>query len=287
MSPLLIVQQLSNRELSVLIWGIFLFVLAVIFSSSIRKSFWDVLKTLFSGKILVMLIMNVAFFALVITGIKHLQIWNDYLWKDATFWFFTSFTLLFSANKALEDKNHYKKEFLKLIRWEVVLIFFISLHSFSLAKELIFLPAFSLLILLQTVSSLKAELKKAESFFMLITALTVLFLIGYSIWESFIQPSSTFSISNLYSLIFPIALTVIYIPFLYIFSLYMMYESLFCRFRILIKDRFTFIHRLHIILSCGVRIDAVKEFQKLALQKVYVRSEEDLLKTLKNYRNAN
>lgn len=279
----LILQQLSNRELAIIIWGILLFTLTMTLLPSVRKSFWVVIKTLFSRKILPTLIMNTLLFATLIIGTKYFQIWDNTLWKDAILWFLASFVMLFNSHEALRDKNHYKKAFLKFLKWESILIFFIALHSFSLIAELIFIPIFTFIILLQTVASLKKEFKKAENFLNIIVLSIVLVIIGFSIKESIIQPEKTFSISNLYSLIFPIALTIVYIPFLYIFSLYMIYETLFCRLKIFIKDEFTFIDKIRVVFTCGSKINNVKKFQEMAFQEYYVRSEQDLLKTINSF----
>ena len=282
-----IFEQLTTRELAIIIWSTASTLPFLIFSKKIRGAFWDTLKRLFSGKILFILIMNAILFVVLIVGIKNLQLWNDTLWKDATFWFSASFIMLFNTNRALSDSNYYKKEFLKLLKWEAILIFFISLYPFSLIKELFFVPAFTFLVVLQTVASSKKELKQAETFLGFLTAFVVLFLIGYSIKEAFYQLEITFSTSNLYSFVFPLSLTIIYIPFLYIFSLYMAYESFFCKLSSYLKSDYNLKNKLRIILTCGTKISNVKNFQHMAFQEYYVRSEADLIKTINSFKNAN
>ena len=63
----------------------------------------------------------------------------------------------------------------------------------------------------------------------------------------------------------------------------MIYETLFCRLEIFVKDRFTFIDKIRVILSCGSRINNVKEFQKMTLSVDHVRSKKDLITTINSF----
>ena len=279
----LIFQQLNNRELATIIWGVFLFFLIMIFSSSFRKSFLGIIKTLFSGKIFFMLTMNTILFSVLIIIMKYFQIWSGIFYKDAIFWFLTSFIMLFSANKALTEKSYYKKEFLNLVKWETIIIFVISLHSFSLIKELIFIPIFTGIVIFQAFASTKKDSRQLESFLDILIILISLFLIGFTIKDLVIQPKMFLVTSNLYLFIFPVALTIFYIPFLYAFSIYMIYESFFIRLNTFLKDEFSFKNKLQIIFICGLKISSVKKFQKQALRVNHIRSESDLLDMIKCY----
>lgn len=279
----LIFEQLNNRELATIIWGVFLFLLIMIFSASFRKSFLGLIKTLFSGKIFFMLTMNTILFSILIIGMKYFQIWNNIFYKDAIFWFLASFVMLFSANKALTEKNHYKKEFLNLLKWETVIIFIISLHSFGLVQELIFIPIFTGIIIFQAFVSTKKDSKQLESFLNILIILISLFLIGFTVKNLIVQPEMFLVASNLYLFIFPVILTIFYIPFLYAFSLYMIYESFFSRLNTFLKDKFSFKNKLQIIFICGLKISSVRKFQKQALGVDHIRSESDLSDMIKCY----
>ncbi|MCK5062259.1 hypothetical protein KAR28_06975 [Candidatus Parcubacteria bacterium] len=279
----LIFQQLNNKELATIIWGIFLFFLIMIFSSSFRKSFWSLIKMFFSGKIFLMLAMNTILFLILIIGMKYFQIWNNIFYKDAIFWFLASFIMLSRANEALTEKNHYKRKFLNLLKWETIIIFIISLHSFSLVQELIFIPIFIGIIIFQALASTKKDSKQLESFLDILIILILLFLIGFTVKNLIVQPKMFLVVSDLYLFIFPVILTIFYIPFLYVFSLYMIYESFFIRLNTFLKDEFSFKNKLQIIFICKLKISNVKKFQNQALKVNYIRSESDLLDMIKCY----
>jgi len=283
----IIFQQLNNRESAIIIYFIFFFLIFLIFFPSVRKSFWGILKTLFSGKILFILIMNVCLFAVLIFGMEYFKLWNNIFWKDAIIWFLASFIMLFNANKALNDKNYYKKEFLKFLKWESIIIFVISLYSFSLVTELIFIPVFAFLIILQSYCSYKEENKQLKNILDILILFISLFVIYLSVKHLVINLKTYLVISNLYLFIFPIALTIFYLPFLYIFSLFMAYEEFFSSLKRFLKDNFKIKNKLRILFICGLKISNVQKFRKQVLNIDHVRSQDDLLVSIKNYANKN
>jgi len=279
-------QQLNNREIAIVSWGIVCIFLALL-NTGIRKSFGGVLKSLFSGEILAMVLLNTLIFFGIIYGLHRLGLWQNFLWKDAIFWWGTSFVMLFNANKALEEDNYYKKEFLKLLKLEAILIFFLSLYTFSLLTEIIFIPIWTLLILVQVTADLQKEHKSIGKGLATFNGSIVLFLIGYSLKEFLVDPEQTLNLQNLISFVFPIGLTIFYIPLLYILSLYMIYESFFIRLECFLKKDFNLKNKLRIFKTCKLSVNSVKKFQEQSLQKDHIRSESDLLETIKNFKKIN
>ncbi|MDD2495083.1 MAG: hypothetical protein PHE29_07825 [Tissierellia bacterium] len=213
---------------------------------------------------------------------SYLHIWNDIFWKDAIFWFFTSFIMLFSANHASNDKDHYKKEFIKLFKVESLVIFITSLHSFSLVIEIMLIPIVSLIVILETFCSTDKEYNQVNKVFKTIITFIGLFIIYLSIIDIISNPERYYKVTNLYSFTLPILLTILYIPFLYTFSLYMVYENLFVSLKIFLKNTVKFSDKIRILFICGTSISNVKKIQnRISIDNV--RSRKELLVSIKNY----
>ncbi len=157
--------------------------------------------------------------------------------KDTVFWFFTvAIFTFFTVNKA-EDLGFFKEIIVDSIKWIVVIEFLVNFYTFSLSTELILVPIFVFISVVQGYSQTDKKHERVEKLFKSITAIIGLFLLVYVVYETLVEFQKAFTIQNLKSLLHPILMTGFFLPFAYILALFMIYEMLFVRVDFLTRDK--------------------------------------------------
>lgn len=93
-----------------------------------------------------------------------------------------------------------------------------------------------IVVLLQTVSEMDKKNEQVTKLLKNVTAIFGLILISYVAYKTFTNYTMLFALNNLFSFLLPIILTIIILPFIYILSLYINYETLFVRIKYMSKD---------------------------------------------------
>lgn len=203
----------SNRELATLVWIIILLILFSL-KKEIRKSIFNVLKCFFATKNLsIVLLLAICTLGSVLI-LNYYQFWDLTLMKDTIFWFVGfAFMILFKLDKAKEVS------------------FFINI-----LKDSFKLTFFTTIFLMNLVSENKNEYTPVNKLTSKLIGMVGLFYLGFSIYKLIFQNQNIFSNHNLNTLILPVLLTVLSIPFFYFTALYSNYERLFIRVEFMNKD---------------------------------------------------
>lgn len=225
----------SNRELATLVWIIILLILFSL-KKEIRKSIFNVLKCFFATKILsIVLLLAICTLGSVLI-LNYYQFWDLTLMKDTIFWFVGfAFMILFKLDKAKEVSffiNILKDSF----KLTIFLEFFLNFYTFSFIAEMIISPFFTTIFLMNLVSENKNEYTPVNKLTSKLIGMVGLFYLGFSIYKLIFQNQNIFSNHNLNTLILPVLLTVLSIPFFYFTALYSNYERLFIRVEFMNKD---------------------------------------------------
>jgi hypothetical protein len=226
----------STRELALFTWLLVVITL-LLFSKSLRRPIGDILKILFSKKIFTALLILVIYTLTSLYLLNQLGLWDKSLTKDTVFWFFTvALVTFFTVNKA-KDSIYFKSILIDSLKWIILFEFLVNFYTLSYWTELILLPAIFLISTLHVFSSAD---KKNESVTKLLG--TILNLIGvafflYVLYETVLYYRQAFTTQNLKSLIHPIVMTAIFVPFVYLLKLLMDYEYLFVRVGTLTTDK--------------------------------------------------
>lgn len=247
----------NNRELAIIIW-VGAFLIWAICHKNIRQSTVDVLKGIWDLR---RILLTMILYVVSCVGILYaLNLFSLKLLKDLLFWFaFFAFAELFNLSKA-ENINYFKAIIIHSISLLIVIEYIANLFCFSLGWELVLVFVLGFISFINAFSTLKPKDASVHSCTNKILSYIGMGLFGYTIYRSFINYEELFAAENLQSLIFPILMTLMFIPYMYFFRLYAKYEEWFLRisFRTdYIKDvkKMTFRH-------CFVNLNKIVVFEQ-------------------------
>lgn len=229
----------SNREIAAALW-ISLFLLWSNWKTSSRKAFRQFLQTLFNWKIVIPIILITCYFVSGVYLLALVELWDSSLLKDTVFWLFGgAFMLAFKMTNVKSESQFYAKTIRTLLEFTIVFEFIVSFYSFSFITEVVLLPVLTVIVLINEVAKRKEDesYKKVHSFLNLILAIFGLSLLFYSILHIAAERDVFFSWATLKTFILPIILTLLYLPCLYVFTLWMRYEELFVRLDFLLEGK--------------------------------------------------
>ncbi len=271
------IELFNNREKALFIWLI-IFLIFTLLQKSIRSAFKNLLKTFFVVKIQVSLLMMLAYVFSLILLLREINLWGFYLLKDTIFWAFgTAFILMVNANKANKEEHYFRKLLLDNLKLILVLEFIVNLYTFNLWIELMFVPVLLLIVVMNAIAETEekyAPAKKLTDGILMAFGLIVLAYSGLKIYTDFDNFASA---DNLRAFLLPIILTISFIPFLYLFALFIAYDMFFRRLSIFIPEnkkllRFT---KWKIFATCKFDLKKLNSLTKPFFRELTISSDKD------------
>jgi hypothetical protein len=163
----------------------------------------------------------------IVYGLSAIGLWDLTLLKDTIIWVLTvAFIMLMNANK-IKDKSYFKNIVKDALKWTIILEFIVNLYSFSLVTEIVLVPIFGFLGALQGYAMSDKKYEKVQILLSNLSAIIgfVIFLIV--LYKTVDEFEGMLTIANLNSFIHPIVLTMLFIPFIYCYAVYMKYDEVF------------------------------------------------------------
>lgn len=224
----------STRELALLIWILVVFIFSL-FSENVRDSYKRILKAL-ELSVLVIIMCMVVYVSSIIYVLTILKTYPVYPVKDILFWIFlVGFPALLKINKIRYEKDYYKKTIKISLKWTILLEFIIGLYTFNLAKELIIVPIAFLIGGMTVVAKRNAENERVYKLLYGLASICGLLLVIYIIREMYLDPYYILNINSLRLIFITPILTISFLPFIFILSVYIYYENRF----VALKQRIT------------------------------------------------
>lgn len=235
--------QFNTREIASITWGT-IFIVALIFFSlknpQLRNSLIALIKAFFQTKIITSIIFTTSYLALIILLLSQLKIWDFSQIKNTFFWYITfAIGTLFNINTIRENsKNFFLKTIKSSINLSILLQFIVNFHTFNFFIELIvIIPFITFLAILSIVANDSIEQQKVKRIIdYLLTVIFFIFLVHFLI-KLFRDFSNFANLQTLQDFFIPIILTIFYLPFLWVFLLYMKYEEIFVRLQFFVEDK--------------------------------------------------
>ena len=225
----------SNREIALFLW-VFIIVILLSLNKPIRKSFRPVLKAFFSKRILVAVLCLLLYVSVIVFALHCIRYWDFSLLKDTVFWTMGfAFVLMFRLNDIKRFKD-FRVVLKDAFKWTLIVEFIVAFYSFSLAFEIIIFPIILLIVLMQAYSEAHTEHQQVNRVLLTILSVIGFVIFCYSAYMTFSHSETLFSIQSGKVFLLPIILTVLFFPFIYLLSLYAIYEVLFTKLRIFLKD---------------------------------------------------
>ncbi|MBK7567977.1 MAG: hypothetical protein IPI31_09140 [Bacteroidetes bacterium] len=163
------------------------------------------------------------------------HLWDITLLKDTIFWFISVALLLFFTINNAKNTGFFKKAFIETFKLTIVIEYIVNLYTFNLIVELMLFPILLIMFIIPVVTEsnpnqkqLGEKIKSLSSFFGLIIFIIIII-------KSVIEFNVLASINNIYSFLLPLIMTMLILPFLYFLALFINYEELWTRIKILYK----------------------------------------------------
>ena len=223
--------MLDNRELAALIW-VCAAALWVLASKSVREGFAGVVKAFFKPQILIPLAAMLGWVNLELWIGVRLAIWNFALVKGTILWTLGSAgVLLFNCTQFHSDSTHYffRRTVLATLGVAVFVEFFVNLYVMSLPVELVLWPLVVVTRLIVTVGGQKPEYKAVTVICERVLAVVGLAMLAYAARQTYLDSHHLDARELLLEFTLPIWLTLGLLPFLYFFSLIVVYDTAFRR----------------------------------------------------------
>ena len=112
-----------------------------------------------------------------------------------------------------------------------------------------------------------------------------IFLIVRIFFLTIYEYQKLFSVQNLYFFVYPLILSILYIPFLYCVRLLMNYESLFIHMSTKNSSRIKhfFTVKSKIFLFCGLSLYKLNRFSAFFRKKLYLENEDDIQRIIADF----
>jgi len=211
--------------------------------------------------------------------------------KDTFYWFFgTALLTLFNVNKLKEDKYFYRKILFESIRVMVFIEYFINYKTYNFLAELIIIPVVTLLLLTNSYAGNKEEYKDTKKFINFVTSLITIYIIWDALVYLLANLGSVLTIATFKSLLLPILLTIMYVPFISLVTAYLLYDSICSRINILFSDNKDLKQYIksNIFRVCRFKLSYLNIFSKNYIYKFNeIKNYIDVDNILKNFTTEN
>lgn len=284
----------STREEAVIIW-MFIVVLIAICYSSLTLPFRNIpehiisgIKPFFEKTILTIFTLMGLYLFLAVLLLYKVGLWKTLFLKDTILWSIgTAFVLLLDAG-TVRGNISFKKLLFDSMKLILLLEFIVNFHTYSFWIEFIQLP---LLIFLASINALvvrNEELKPIRKPANYLLSIYVTVLITITLINTYNDYRNFLSLENLHALLLPPLLTFIYLPFIYLFALYMAYETLFKRLDIFVNkdNQLARFAKLKTIKMCFINLARLNSFaNEIPKGLLNLQSKEDILELINNFKN--
>ncbi len=177
---------------------------------------------------------------------------------------------------AFHSANHITAR--KRVKWS---------YSFSLWIELLLVPVLLIIVVMNTMAETKEEYAPAKRLtdgMLLVFGLVVLAYSGFKIYTGF---NNFASADNLRAFLLPVILSLAFMPFLYLFTLYITYETLFTRVDIFIKEdrKLARFAKWRVFRLCHFNLKRLNRFSKeQIINFITLRDRESVLGLVENFK---
>ena len=227
----------NNREIA-LISYLLIFIIWALVQKKIRKSFISVIKAILAWKILASIFSLIIYVAIVVYGLFKIGLWEKFLIKDSIYWTFgVGLVIMMSFDKALKEEHYFKNLVKENFKVLLIIEFIVGLYVFGIITEFILMPfviLFSMLLGYTEVYKEHEQVRKLVNGLLGILGTVYIIYSGYHIYSDFNGFATT---GNFKTFLFPILMSILFLPFAYSYALLVHYETLFVRLGFFLKDK--------------------------------------------------
>lgn len=260
--------EFTNRELATLIWLGVIIAASLIFRQ-VRPSALGVLRAFFQPKLMTVFGLAGFYVAACAWLLATFDVWEWSNLKTTIWWgVTTAFVSMFDLNRIDEDKTYFAKTVRDTLSVGTIVVFIAEFYAFALWAELLLLPLIALLAGMKAVSDHKPETAAAGRLVGGMLVLIGLIYFGYSAYQTVTHIREFATLDTLREFGVPILLSILFLPLLYVMSVFVVYENVFLglRFGMPDEDLRRFAKR-HAILRFGFNLELLKRWRRQVLNE--------------------
>jgi hypothetical protein len=222
------VVELNNRETAMLVWtGIAL--IWMLRNRDLRRSLGSLARTVLQPVILLPVLALAAYVAGCLWLGAQVEAWNWRLINETIWWFLaTGFVLLFGATRVAEEDDFFLRTAKRALTITIFAEFFVNLVVMPFWAEFLLVPILTFVVLVQVFVEHKDEMSAVKKLADNLSALIGLGLFAFVVLSLINNPSQLAPLDGLRSLLLPVVLTLLSLPFIYLTGLWVAYDSVFC-----------------------------------------------------------
>lgn len=233
----LFLMELNNREIAILLWVVVSSSLLA-WKSNVCQLAREVVRAFFQRKIILSLSLAAIWIFVCILALLQCGLWQWANFKTTLVWAVTfAFVTMFDVNRISEDDAYFGKSMRDVIGAMAIVAFVADSYSFSLPIELLLFPALVLVSAMQVVAERKPEYAQVEKLCYAILIITGMTYISYGSYQAVMNIGDFASWANFREFFIPILLSLLFLPFIYIFSVYVTYETNLARLNWWMNDK--------------------------------------------------
>ena len=231
--------ELNNRELAVVFWSL-VFIGYILLNSKmqeVRGSLKQVLKTLCSKPIVLVVGFMTAYVVLVIYVLLKVNLWDWVQLKNTIIWTLSVALLpLFSLDKYQKEGGLFKEFCFSSFRLIAIIHFVLGVYVFNIWVELVLIPSLLFLGALLAVAQANKNYQIVANLITNFLSIYGLILIGYTAYMVVADFENFASKTTFNDFLIPSLLTILYLPFLFLMVMYAPYERANIRISSFIKE---------------------------------------------------
>ncbi|WIE52559.1 hypothetical protein [Pseudomonas sp. GM17] len=225
--------ELNSREIATLIWVVGFFLFCGYKYKEVRRSYLSLAKAIIQRQIIVFLILSAFWISLCVFVLYKAELWGYENLKTVLVWGVVfSFVSMSELTKISDDKSFFGRVSGDSIKVTAIVVFISGLYTFDFWVEILLVPLLALVSILNAVSVLDKKNEPARKFLYGVLVIAGLVLLGYSGYKIFNDFWSFATSKNFKDFIGPVVLTLLFLPFVYVYSVYVAYQTVFARLRL-------------------------------------------------------
>lgn len=229
-------EALNNREIAYGIW-ILIFAGFAFSHDQVRRAFADGLNA-FAKKVIIVPFSLLVLHTLAITWIlSRLGLWDYSQIKNTILWFGGVAVVSFvRIHKIADGRSYFKSTIKDNIRIIVFIEYLINFYSFNLIVELVFVPFVTLIGALLVVSQTDEKFILVQKVLGKLIEVIGITIIAYTTYRLVVDFNDFAQAQTVLDFAVPIALSILLLPLIYVFHVYMVYEAVFIRLQFFLND---------------------------------------------------
>ncbi len=258
-----LIAAFNNRELATLTWMAMLLSLAL-WHGPIRGALWGIVKAFGNHLILRALAIASLYIGLCVWLMEQRNLWTIDNLKTTIVWAISfAFVTMFDVCRITEDKTFFGKTIRETIGITALLLFVVEFYSFSYWIEFLTIPAMTFLQLMLVVAEGDEQHASVRKFLGSLLAFIGVGLFSYSFYMTVTVPADFFTLETTREFLVPIVLSALFLPFIYVFGLYVVYERTFAPLCIALPDRrLRQYAKMKAVLTFGSNLDYLKRWNR-------------------------